>query len=393
MVGGPPADRPPGPHSGPGPAAVVRSRYPAPMARRPASNPTLDASTRVAVLHGKDAYLRSRHTAELRAALETEHEDLDVLSFDGLSAQPADVLDECRSFGLMARHKLVVVDNADSFIKEAARPLLERYCQAPSDSATLVLRSDRWNKGKIDDRISQIGAIIKCEAFSPAEAVGFVAAQAREHGAAIEPATAAMLVERVGTDAGRLSGEVAKLAIAAGCWGVSGNSGNAKGAKAGKAPKGSKAGGASEREQAPMITGAHIDELVGQTREDEVWGLQDVLIEGRPEPILASLRRVLDNAPRETSVLVTIVMIDLARKMHALGRAMAAGENPRSVTGKLRIWPFERAGAMVERARRSSPDRLRELVHAAIEADLRQKSGLGRSHRTIERLALKFAAV
>ena len=106
-----------------------------------------------------------------------------------------------------------------------------------------------------------------------------------------------------------------------------------------------------------------------------------------------SLRRVLDNAPRETSVLVTIVMIDLARKMHALGRAMAAGENPRSVTGKLRIWPFERAGAMVERARRSSPDRLRELVHAAIEADLRQKSGLGRSHRTIERLALKFAAV
>ena len=30
---------------------------------------------------------------------------------------------------------------------------------------------------------------------------------------------------------------------------------------------------------------------------------------------------------------------------------------PESVTGKLRIWPFERAGAMVERARRSSPDR------------------------------------
>ncbi|MEZ6235604.1 MAG: hypothetical protein R3B68_15570 [Phycisphaerales bacterium] len=366
------------------------------MARRPASTPSLDASTRVAVLHGKDAYLRSRHTAELRAALEAEHEDLDVLSFDGLSAQPADVLDECRSFGLMARHKLVVVDNADSFIKESARPLLERYCQAPSDSATLVLRSDRWNKGKIDDRIGQIGAIIKCEAFSPAEAVGFVGAQAKEHGASIEPATAAMLVERVGTDAGRLSGEVAKLAIAAGCWDVSGASGNAKGAKeakAGKGSKGSKAGAGGTGVQTPTIAAAHIDELVGQTREDEAWGLQDVLIEGRPEPILASLRRVLDNAPRETGVLVTIVMIDLARKMHALGQAMAAGENPRSVTGKLRIWPFERAGAMVERARRSSPDRLRDLVHAAIEADLRQKSGLGRSHRTIERLALKFAAV
>ena len=78
------------------------------MARKPASSAApLDADARVVVLHGKDAHQRSEHTAALRKALEARDPDLDVLTFDGQSAKAADVLDECRSFGLMARHKLV----------------------------------------------------------------------------------------------------------------------------------------------------------------------------------------------------------------------------------------------------------------------------------------------
>ena len=333
------------------------------MARRPAADgPVLDASTRVLLLHGKDAFLRARHTAALKKSLEDAGLAPDVLSFDGATARPADVLDECRSFGLMAGHKLVIVDNAESFVKEETRPLLLRYCEAPSESATLVLRADRWYRGKLDEAIARVGAIIKCDAFSPGDAVEFCTAHARsELSAAMDRATAQRLVDRVGTDAGRLAGEVAKLSVAAG--------------------------------EGKPITAALIDELVGETREDDAWGFQETLLTGDPEQILAGLSRLLDNAPKDTAVFITIVMMDLARKMHALGDAAATGQNPRSVAGRLKIWPPDRAAAIVERASRARPERLRALYHAAVDADVRQKSGLGRSHRTLERLALKFAAL
>lgn len=332
------------------------------MARR-ASTTTgpLSLSTRVAVLHGKDSYRRSEYTSMLRRVLEAEHPGLDVLGFDGQSASAAEVLDECRSQGLMAGHKLVVVDNADAFVREETRPLLERYCAGPSDSATLLLRAERWYKGKLDDAIARVGAVLKCDARAPAEAAAWVVEHARDaHGATIDTATARRLVDRVGTDGGRLAGEVGKLSVAAGSG---------------------------------AIVAALVEQLVGDTREDEAWAFQDVLLGAQPEPILASLRRLLDNAPRETAVLVTIVMIDLARKLHAMGAALAAGESARTAAGRLKIWPFERAGALAERAGRASPARLRALYHAAIEADVRQKSGLGKPSRTLERLALRFTSL
>lgn len=332
------------------------------MAKRAATSAPLDASTSVAILHGKDAFLRAQHTAALRRTLEASAPSLDVLSFDGATAKAADVLDECRSFGLMAGHKLVVVDNAEAFVKEDTRPLLERYCQAPSDSATLILRADRWYKGKLDDMVARVGAVIKCDALTPAAAADWLINYAADaHHAPIDRATAQRLVSRVGTDTGRLAGEIGKLAVAAG--------------------------------QSKPITPDLINDLVGETREEDAWAFQDTLARGNPEDILAGLGRLLDNAPRDTAVLVTISMIDLAKKLHAVGDAIAAGQNSRSVAGRLKIWPPDRVAVIADRAAATTPARLRALYHAAVDADVRQKSGLGRSHRTLERLALKFAAL
>lgn len=333
------------------------------MARKPAAASPLDASARVVLLHGKDAFMRAQHTDALRRALEAKDPDLDVRSFDGATAKAADVLDECRSFGLMAAHKLVIVDNAEAFVKEETRPLLERYCQGPGESATLVLRAERWYKGKLDDMIGRVGAIVKCDVLSASGAAEWAVAHAGVHAATLDRATAQRLVDRVGPDTGRLAGEIGKLAIAAA-------------ASAGRASKNA------------SITASLIDELVGETREEDAWAFQETLARGSAEEILAGLSRLLDNAPRDTAVLVTIAMIDLARKLHALG---AAGQSARSVAGRLKIWPPDKAAALIERASRAQPERLRGLVHAAVEADQRQKSGLGTSHRTLERLALRFA--
>jgi DNA polymerase-3 subunit delta len=169
-----------------------------------------------------------------------------------------------------------------------------------------------------------------------------------------------MLVERTGPDLGRLDTELGKLSLAAGKGGE--------------------------------ITPELIDELVGRTREEEVWSIQAELLSGDPARTVRHLRAILDHAPRDAHVPVTFACTDLARKLHAASRAIGAGANPFQVGKDLKLWGPSR-DAILGLAKRISPDAARSLLEASIAADRAGKTGLGRPERTLERLALRFAGV
>src|SRR5690349_17267691 len=90
----------------------------------------------VYALVGPDSFLQ---LVKLREILSLLPPDVQRTDADGERAELAEVLDECRSFAMFGGGKLVVVRNADDFITKY-REQLEDYCNAPSDSATLVLR-------------------------------------------------------------------------------------------------------------------------------------------------------------------------------------------------------------------------------------------------------------
>lgn len=332
------------------------------MARKSATTdaPRL-ADARIVVLHGKETFLRSHHTAELRSALEQAHTQIDVLTFDGLTAAVADVLDECRSFGLMHQHKLVVVDNADQLVKGDNRPFVERYAAAPSDTATLLLRCDLWHRSNLDERIQQIGAIIKCEEPKPHEAVRWVADRARSrHDAPIDRDAAQALVDRVGLSLARLDSELAKLAVAAG--------------------------------PGKPITLDHVHELVGASREEEAWSIQRELLSRDPARALRQLHTILDNAPRGAHVPVTWSCVDLARKIHSVVQGAAQRVDRRQLESDLKLWGDSKDAILAE-ARRVAPDSARDLLAAAVRADYNQKRSIGDPYRTLEVLALRFASL
>ncbi len=240
-----------------------------------------DATHRVVILCGKEAFLRAEYTNHLRDKLETEFGQIDVLRFDGDNAQASDILDECRSFGLMAAHKLVVIENADKLLNESTRPLMQRYAEAPSEGATLVLRASTWRKGNLDKAVEKVGVITPCDQASEAMAQRWCVRRCdKQHNASITPQVAAMLVERTGPDLGRIDTELGKLALAAGPGG--------------------------------QITGEIVSELVGRTREEEVWSIQSELLSGDAERTIGQLRAILDNAPRDAHVPVTFACTDLA---------------------------------------------------------------------------------
>ncbi len=315
---------------------------------------------RIVVLVGKELFLRTQYTSMLKDKLEAEHGEIEVFRFDGDSVDLAAVLDECRSFGLMAVHKMVVVDDADSFVNATTRPMLERYAASPSDGATLVLRGGKWNKGKLDDSINAVGLILKCDAVDEGTACRWVVARAqKEYQSSIDMRVAAGLVERLGADLGRIDTELSKLATAAGA-------GN-------------------------PITADLVKELVGLTREEEVWAIQSYLLCGDPARSLGELRVILGNSPKNNAVPVIFACSDLARKLMGASEAMAQGVNPMTISKELKLWGAGK-DAILNTARRLGPARARALFDECVAADVASKSSSADLGIMLERLMLSFVA-
>lgn len=362
------------------------------MAKRPASPAGgISADSRVILLKGPDAFLRWLRTNEIRAALKEAHGSFDTFQFDGETVKVADVLDECRTFGLMAGHKLVIVDSADKMIRAASgeddeegdakpaavapasaprrgvatdtspRGLLTRYALQPSDGATLVLRAAGWRPGNLDKAIeAKGGAIISCDELRDDAAVRWAIERARtSHRSQLAPDAAKVLIERLGTDLGRIDGELAKLAIDAG--------------------------------DAGTITAEMVAQSVGFTREEEAWALQRVLLSAPAPDILWDLRQIIE-VSRQSPTQVTWTCSDLARKLHVACVGLKSGLDMRALAGPLKLWgeSIETIGGI---ARRVTPALTARLLSACVEADTRQKTGLGDPYRTLECLSLRFARV
>ncbi len=358
---------------GRGGAGRVRAAMLPVVARRSSNTPTrIDPDDRVVVLHGKDAFLRGMYLDQLRDALAGAGVEADTIRFDGASAELAEVLDECRSFGLMQQHKLVVVDKADELLKDrddeprgkgAARPrdAVQRYAEHPSDSATLVLRAERWNRGKLDKAIEKVGAVIKCEPPPPAKAADWAVGRARKrYERDLARDAAAALVEKLGPDLGKIDTEVAKLSAAV-------------------AP-------------GEPIGLSLVHEMVGFTREEQVWQIQELILSGDREVVLSKLHELL-TVSRVPPILCRYAMVDLARKVHGVAAGFATGASQSVLDSNLRLWGGSKA-RVVGAARRSDPGPLADLLREAVEADLAAKSGGTTDEvRAIERLAVRFASV
>lgn len=336
------------------------------MAKKAAS-PGLNADCRVVLLAGSEQFLALEHTKALRDKLAERFGEVDVVRFDGTTASAAEVLDECRSFGLMQQHKLVVVDTADQLVKADNRPLLERYAANPASDATLVLRATKWNKGKLDDLIAAAGAIVPCEPPPPEKAAAWsVARCTKRHRATLDPQAAIALVERVGADLGRLDSELGKLAAIA-------------------AAAAADAGHASDH---PVITPELVARFVGVSREEEVWGVQATLLMAPPAAALAHVRELLD-VSKQPPTLLTYAMTDLARKVYGAAAALQQRTNEFETAKALKLWGPTR-DAVLAAGRGVAPSAALALFDACVQSDLRQKTGLGAADRAVDLLALRF---
>jgi DNA polymerase III delta subunit len=309
------------------------------------------------ILCGKELLLQHEETASIIEAARSAHGEVDVFRFGGGEVTPAEVLDECRSFGLIAAHKVVVVDEAEQLVQAPTRPMFERYAQNPSAGATLVLRSGNWSSGNLDKMVDRV---VKCVELKDHEAIAWVGRRAAErHGVKIERDAASELVERVGPGLGRLDSELGKLAIGA-------------------------EGGVVRRGQ--------VEGLIPHTKTLEPWPLQEALLSGSAEAGIGYIRRTIETAPRGVEIPLIFSATTLARDLHACAVAqqlrLGIDEVARR-TEKRNAWGLKQVYPRGSRLRVSDTA---ALVAACVRADAGAKSG-GRADRSLEVLAVRFASV
>jgi len=353
------------------------------MAKKAANQPfEPDASQRIIVLHGPERFLVQEQTKRIADALREKFGEIETFTFDGETVTPAVLLDELRSYGLMQRHKLVILDNAELFLagggkralenEEASesdddeesdtkdvsrRPLMERYAENPVDDATLLLRANFWRAGKIDKAIAKVGAIVPCELANDASAAGWCVKRcAKRYDATMEPAAAALLVQRHGPSLQLLDTEMAKLSLMAGPGGV--------------------------------VTKKLVADSVEPSREEKAWEIQAAALTGRASTMLAKLHELVQ-VSRHDVIPLNWSVIDLLRKLHAAAHLIKRGVPTPGIASQLKLWPS--AEPVVALAKRAEPRVFAQLLRDAVNVDRASKSGGGDPVRNLEAFLVKMA--
>jgi DNA polymerase-3 subunit delta len=322
---------------------------------RPPFAPTSDH--RLFLLHGKEAFLMRERSQQIVAALEAGHGNVDQFVFDGADADLADVLDELRSYGLLQQHKLVIVDRADQFLtnRDSRRRALENYAAAPVDHSTLLLRAETWRPDKLSKAIAASGLVYKVEAVDDHTAASWCIARCKKrHGASLEPEAASMLVAQIGPSLDRLDTEIGKLASFAG----------------------------SDR---PIGT-ADVVELVGLSREQQAWIIQEAIASGDVRRAVRTLRE-LRQVSGQPEQLLGWAVTDFVRKLHAGSQLFRRGVDSGRVAKEIKLWG-EGRNRILSLAGSIDPARLAQLLRTCIETDWRSKSGIGQGPRSLEALTV-----
>ena len=170
---------------------------------------------RIYAVLGDDAYLRDAAIKALAAqALGPEADDLGLSRYVGDNATLAAVFDEVRTLPFLSRCRVVIVEQADSFVT-SHRKELETYAEKPSPTGVLVLSVKSMpGNTKLAKQIEKNGLLIDCKAPNEADLPRWLGdfATSRAH-VKLEADAAKLLVELVGPEIGLLTQETEKLAV------------------------------------------------------------------------------------------------------------------------------------------------------------------------------------
>ncbi|MCH2212773.1 MAG: DNA polymerase III subunit delta [Fuerstiella sp.] len=143
--------------------------------------------------------------------------DLSFSRVTGDEAQLTDVTDELLTVSMFGDRRVVMVEDADGFVKDN-RGGLEKYVASPARSSLLILDVKSWPKNtRLAKSLSKSGLAVECNPLHGLALVRWLQHTANDQFAkTLDRDTAALMVALAGDRPGVLQQEIAKLASLAG---------------------------------------------------------------------------------------------------------------------------------------------------------------------------------
>lgn len=292
----------------------------------------------VYVLHGDDAFLRDHHRKEIvDSVVDGADPQLCITALDS-SAELSDVLDELRTVPFLAPHRLVILRDADAFVK-THRAALEKFFQKPPSSASLLLVVASWQSNtRLAKLVAKIGEAIDCSVPEKGDLAQWLTKSASKRGKKIARDAAELLGQWVGRDLAALDGEIEKLSLYVG--------------------------------ECEQITADDVSKLVTASAGPAAFDLTNAITQGDATWALKTLGGMLRTRGDEFKTLGLIAW-HLRRALTAKEQ-LAAGVDPRQALPRM---PYAQQNAFAAMLKRRPLRAFHDDFRKLIRADLAMKSG------------------
>ncbi len=295
---------------------------------------------------GGESFLRRQAITELSdRILGPADRSLALAEYDGRSdtLEPADVLDDLRTLPFLVERKLVILRDADDFLKDSDhRADLEAYTEKPCERSVFVLECKTLAANtRLYKRIAAAGEVIKCEPIKPYQVPAWLADRARTtYGKRLTQPAAAMLGDQIGPDLGMLDAELQKLTIYV-----------------------------NTRDR---IDVGDVEALGGRCREEQVWGILSAIGAGERGKALALWEEVWQTDRAAIGRAIGGLAFTV-RRLLAAKQAELAGAPLDDLRKLMMIWRDDQR--LQRELNAFSVDQVERMLCRLLEADVAAKTG------------------
>ncbi len=311
-----------------------------------------DVLGRVTLVTGKEEFLSERTVSGVRDAVRRHDREAEVSETQAAGLTAA-ALGELAAPSLFSSTRCVVVRGLENLPDESVDGLLD-YAGAPVEDVAVVLVHGGGQKGSgVLTKLRKLDAVteVKSEELRASEYPGFVTAEARAHGADIDPDAATALVQSVGQDLRSLSAATDQLA---------------------------------NDFPGESLTEEKVKRYFGGRAEAKSFAVADAAFWGRRRPALEELRWALDGGT--APVLVTSAFAGSARgiaRYLSAPRAMREADLAREVG----VPPWK-VRTIRDQSRGWSEAAIARAIRTIAQADADIKGAASDASYTLERMVL-----
>lgn len=295
----------------------------------------------------------------IAAALGAEDPEFALSIFPGDKLDFSTLRNELDTLPFLSPCRVVVVENADSFVTEH-RPELEKYSAQPSTVGILILEVKSFPETtKLAKSLPDTAKIV-CKSLPPYKLAGWCIDWAKQrYQKKLSADAAEVLVEQVEPGMGLLDQELGKLASAVGAR--------------------------------PGIGSEDVLRFVGRSKSANVFHILDAIGEGKPGVALGILESLF--AEGEDPMAILGPLTAQLRKLAAVGRLIAGGQalGPAMDAAKVPGWPKARE-SFERQLRHLGRRRLDRLTEWLTDINLGVKGGNPLPERVqVEHLIVRLA--